>query len=77
MKCARQRTVSNEVRQRTSKDLKYILHLAFGYLFTFLLFFCCFGCQKEKSVGNQGFSRQPGRQRDCNKEGNGLSFSEW
>jgi hypothetical protein len=62
--------VSNEVRQRTSKDLKFILHLAFGYLFTFLLFICCFGCQKGKSVGNKGFSRQPGRQRDSNKTGN-------
>jgi hypothetical protein len=70
MKCARQRTVSNEVRQRASEDLKFILHLALGYLFTFLLFFCCFGCQKGKSIENKGFLRQPGWQRDSNKVGN-------
>ena len=50
-------------------------------IYTFLLFFCCFGCHKGEKPGNKGFSRanvlQPARQRDSNRGCNGLSFSEW
>ena len=38
--------VGNEVRQRASKDLANSLNLAMGTIYTFLLFFCCFGCHR-------------------------------
>ena len=73
--------VGNEVRQRASKDLANNLNLALLTIYTFLLFFCCFGCYKGEKPGNKGFSRanalQPARQRDSIRGCNGLSFSEW
>ncbi|WP_419092319.1 hypothetical protein, partial [Waltera sp.] len=60
MKIARQRTVGNEVRQRASKDLANNLNLALITIYTFLLFFCCFGCQRGKKPGNKGFSPATG-----------------
>jgi len=47
--------VGNEVRQRTSKDLANNLNLAMVTIYTFLLFFCCFGCYKGEKPGNKGF----------------------
>ncbi|WP_368076358.1 hypothetical protein, partial [Flintibacter sp.] len=38
--------VGNEVRQRASKDLANNLNLAMVTIYTFLLFFCCFGCHR-------------------------------
>ncbi|MBT9752006.1 tweety protein [Coprococcus comes] len=52
--------VGNEVRQRTSKDLANNLNLAMITIYTFLLFFCCFGCQRGKKPGNKGFSPATG-----------------
>ncbi|WP_306665947.1 MULTISPECIES: tweety protein, partial [Lachnospiraceae] len=50
----------NEVRQRASKDLANNLNLALITIYTFLLFFCCFGCQRGKKPGNKGFSPATG-----------------
>ena len=47
--------VGNEVRQRASKDLANNLNLAVVTIYTFLLFFCCFGCYKGEKPGNKGF----------------------
>ena len=44
--------VGNEVRQRASKDLANNLNLAMVTIYTFLLFFCCFGCQRGEKPGN-------------------------
>jgi hypothetical protein len=44
--------VGNEVRQRASKDLANNLNLAMVTIYTFLLFFCCFGCYKGENPGN-------------------------
>ena len=52
--------VGNEVRQRTSKDLANNLNLAMVTIYTFLLFFCCFGCYKGEKPGNKGFSPATG-----------------
>ena len=52
--------VGNEVRQRASKDLANNLNLAMVTIYTFLLFFCCFGCYKGEKPGNKGFSPATG-----------------
>ncbi|WP_334298466.1 tweety protein, partial [Roseburia faecis] len=52
--------VGNEVRQRASKDLANNLNLAVVTIYTFLLFFCCFGCHRGKKPGNKGFSPATG-----------------
>jgi hypothetical protein len=52
--------VGNEVRQRASKDLANNLNLTMGTIYTFLLFFCCFGCYKGEKPGNKGFSPATG-----------------
>ena len=44
--------VGNEVQQRASKDLANNLNLAMVTIYTFLLFFCCFGCYKGEKPGN-------------------------
>jgi len=59
IKIARQRG-GNEVRQRASKDLANNLNLALVTIYTFLLFFCCFGCQSGKKPGNKRFSPATG-----------------
>jgi len=52
--------VGNEVRQRASKDLANNLNLAMVTIYTFLLFFCCFGCYKGEKPRNKGFSPATG-----------------
>ena len=47
--------VGNEVRQRASKNLAHNLNLALLTIYTFLLFFCCFGCYKGEKPRNKGF----------------------
>ncbi|MES8989779.1 tweety protein [Oliverpabstia intestinalis] len=46
--------VGNEVRQRASKDLANNLNLAMVTIYTFLLFFCCFGCYKGEKPAVMG-----------------------
>ena len=52
--------VGNEVRQRASKDLANNLNLAMVTIYTFLLFFCCFGCHRGEKPGVMGFSPATG-----------------
>ena len=65
------------ISQKYGKTNANNLNLAMVTIYTFLLFFCCFGCYKGEKPGNKGFSRQPARQRDSNRGCNGRSFSEW
>ena len=61
MKKARQGVrVGNEVRQRASKDLANNLNLAMVTIYTFLLFFCCFGCHRGEKPIVSGFSPATG-----------------
>ncbi|RHF62265.1 tweety protein [[Ruminococcus] lactaris] len=53
-------SVGNEVQQRASKDLANNLNLALLTIYTFLLFFCCFGCYKGEKPGDKGFSPATG-----------------
>ncbi|NSE62495.1 tweety protein [Faecalicatena fissicatena] len=52
--------VGNEVRQRASKDLANNLNLAMVTIYTFLLFFCCFGCYRGEKPIVSGFSPATG-----------------
>jgi len=52
--------VGNEVRQRASKDLANNLNLAMVTIYTFLLFFCCFGCHRGEKPIVSGFSPATG-----------------
>ena len=52
--------VGNEVRQRASKDLANNLNLAMVTIYTFLLFFCCFGCHRGEKPAVMGFSPATG-----------------
>ena len=45
--------VGNEVRQRAQEDLANNLNLAVVTIYTFLLFFCCFGCHRGEKPGNK------------------------
>ena len=47
--------VGNKVRQRASKDLANNLNLAMVTIYTFLLFFCCFGCYRGENPAVMGF----------------------
>ena len=47
--------VGNEVQQRASKGLANNLNLAMVTIYTFLLFFCCFGCQRGEKPAVTGF----------------------
>ena len=68
MKCARQRTVSNEVLQRTSKDIKFILHLALVIYLLFFYFSVVLVVRREKALKIKDF---PG-----NRVGNGIA-TKW
>src|SRR5699024_1137502 len=69
-------TKSGNGLQKTSKTIS--VWRVTVYLL-FLLFFCCFGCQRGEKPAVTGFFRanalQPARQRDSNGVGNRLWFS--
>ena len=46
--------------ERASKDLANNLNLAMVTIYTFLLFFCCFGCYKGEKLIVSGFSPATG-----------------
>ena len=47
-------------KTNTKEYLANNLNLAMVTIYTFLLFFCCFGCHRGENPGNKGFSPATG-----------------
>ena len=60
MKIARQRVSATKSGNGLQKTFANNLNLAMVTIYTFLLFFCCFGCYKGEKPEYKGFSPATG-----------------